>query len=84
MSIDSDDNAALLREMSQTLESLLRDSADRSLAVEVSQRRKMLHITRTYTDAQGQSFQRDEFVRNNDAVIRAYVKIRQHKTDKFM
>ncbi len=44
----------------------------------------MLRIIRTYTDHQGQSYQREEFVRNNDSVIQAYIKIRQTKTDKFM
>jgi hypothetical protein len=44
----------------------------------------MLHIIRTYIDPQGQSYQRDEFIRNNDSVIQAYIKIRQTKDDKFM
>jgi hypothetical protein len=44
----------------------------------------MLHIIRTYTDAQGQSYQKEEFIRQNDLLIQTYVKIRQNKTDKFM
>jgi hypothetical protein len=44
----------------------------------------MLHIIRTYVDNQGQSYQREEFVRNNDSVMQAYIKIRQTKSEKFM
>ncbi len=44
----------------------------------------MLHIIRTYTDTQGQSYHKEEFIRRNDALIQAYVKIRQNKSDKFM
>ncbi len=44
----------------------------------------MLHIIRTYLDPHGQSYQREEFIRNNDSVIQAYIKIRQTKDDKFM
>jgi hypothetical protein len=44
----------------------------------------MLHIIRTYIDNQGQSYEKEEFIRRNDSVIQAYVKIRQNKSDKFM
>ena len=44
----------------------------------------MLHITRTYLDHQGQFCQQNEFIRNNDAVIQTYIKIRQTKSDKYM
>ncbi len=44
----------------------------------------MLHITRTYMDNQGQSYQKEEFIRNNDSVIQTYIKIRQTKNEKFM
>lgn len=44
----------------------------------------MLHITRTYIDHHGQSYQKEEFIRNNDPVIQTYVKIRQTKTEKSM
>ena len=44
----------------------------------------MLHITRTYIDQHGQSYEKEEFIRQNDVVLQAYVKIRQNKSDKFM
>ena len=44
----------------------------------------MLRITRTYIDSQGQSYQNEEFIRQNDSVLQAYIKIRQNKSDKFM
>jgi hypothetical protein len=44
----------------------------------------MLHITRIYIDNQGQTYQKDEFIRNNDSLIQTYIKIRQTKNDKFM
>lgn len=44
----------------------------------------MLHITRTFIDAHGQSYQKEEFIRQNDAVLEAYVKIRQNKSEDFM
>ncbi|CAF5118653.1 unnamed protein product, partial [Rotaria magnacalcarata] len=48
-----------------------------------NERPKMLHIIRTYVDNQGQSYQREEFVRNNDSIIQAYIKVRQSKSDQF-
>ena len=44
----------------------------------------MLRIVRTYIDPQGQSYQREEVIRRHHAVIQAYVRIRQSKSDKFM
>ena len=44
----------------------------------------MLHIIRTYTDPHGQSYEKEEFIRQNDAVLQAYVKIRQNKSENFM
>jgi hypothetical protein len=44
----------------------------------------MLHIIRTYIDNQGQRYQKEEFIRNNDSIIQTYIKIRQTKSDKFM
>jgi hypothetical protein len=35
-------------------------------------------------DNQGQSYQKEEFIRNNDSVIQTYIKIRQTKNEKFM
>ncbi|UJR15997.1 hypothetical protein I4U23_002915 [Adineta vaga] len=60
ISNDSDE----LNEMSETLENLLRENQALSMSTE---RRKMLHITRTYIDNQGTSYQREEFFRNNDS-----------------
>ena len=44
----------------------------------------MLRITRHYRDNQNRSYQEEEFVRHNDAVIQAYTKIRQKNSDKYM
>ncbi|CAF0789128.1 unnamed protein product [Adineta steineri] len=77
----SDESDELLDEMSQTLENLLREHTTVSIS---NKYKKMLHITRTYIDNQGESYQQEEFIRNNDSVIQTYIKIRQNKSDKFI
>ncbi|CAF1216007.1 unnamed protein product [Rotaria sordida] len=82
---DDEENAQLLDEMSRTLENLLRQNNEMNSSTSISNERpKMLHIIRTYIDDQGQSYQQEEFIRNNDSVIQAYIKIRQTKNDKFI
>ncbi|CAM4921120.1 unnamed protein product [Rotaria socialis] len=82
---ESDENTQLLDEMSQTLENLLRQNKTMNTPTSLSNERpKMLHLIRTYVDNQGQSYQREEFVRNNDSLIQAYIKIRQSKSDQFI
>lgn len=44
----------------------------------------MLHITRTFLDSQGRTYEQEEFIRQNDSVIQSYVKIRRTKSEKFM
>ncbi|CAF3409442.1 unnamed protein product [Rotaria sp. Silwood1] len=82
---ESDEDAQLLDEMSRTLENLLRQNNEINTSTSIlNERPKMLHIIRTYIDNQGQTYQQEEFVRNNDSVMQAYIKIRQTKSDKFI